>query len=46
MLPLESAHQNQRIPENNRTKCVQLLLQLLESVVLRKPANQGGSDER
>ena len=46
MLPLESAERNQRIPDSNRAKCVQLLRQLLESVVLREKTNRGGSDER
>ena len=46
MLPLEAAERTQRIPENNRAKCVQLFRQLLKSVVLRKAANHGGNDER
>src|SRR2546422_697449 len=39
VLPLEAAERNQRIPQSHRAKCVQLLRQLLESVVLRGPAN-------
>jgi hypothetical protein len=45
-LPLEAAERGQRIPESNRAKCVQLLRQLLETVVLRKPFKDGGNDER
>ena len=46
MLPLESAAQNQRIPDANRAKCVQLLRELLEIVVLQGKSNLGGYNER
>ncbi len=46
VLPLESAEQNQRIPESHRAKCVQLFRQLLERVVLQRPESPGGNDER
>ena len=46
VLALESAERNQRIPESQRAKCVQLFRQLLERVVLRRPANPGGDHER
>ena len=46
VLPLESVERNQRIPESNRAKCQQLFRQLLERVVLQRPASPGGNDER
>lgn len=46
VLPLEAAERGQRIPESNRAKCEQLLRQLLEAVVLRRPFKDGGNDER
>jgi hypothetical protein len=45
MLPLESAEQNQRIPEVHRAKCVQLLSQLLQQVVQQRPNHPGGNHE-
>ena len=44
MLPLEAAAWPQRIPDANRTKCVQLLCELLERVVLRAKSNHGGDN--
>jgi len=45
VLPLESEERPQRIPDLSRTKCVQLLRELLESVVLQANSNHGGGDE-
>ncbi len=45
VLPLESAVHCQRIPNAERTKCVQLFRELLETVVVRSNPNHGGSRE-
>jgi hypothetical protein len=46
VLLFDDPRRKERIPEANRTKCLLLLRELLEVVVLQKGTNRGGNDER